>query len=163
MRTVLISLSALLMSNAAFAMPAVGDDSVFDAKLTQGNNSETATLEVKLVSYNQNTNTFDERQTITQAGQQPQTSDSNIDAASLPTDLQMADILKNCGSQGGTIKSTTVPAGKFQTCDVPFKNSDGSAGTASLADVPFGVVKQVTNEPNGVVVTLELHTYTMGH
>src|SRR5579885_2126540 len=139
--TVLVALSALTMSTAAFAMPAVGDDSVFDAKLVQGNNSATATLEVKLVSYNQNTNTFDEQQTVTQAGQQPSTSDQNVDAGSLPTDLQVADVLKNCSQQGGTENTTTVPAGKFKTCDLPFQNNDGSKGTVSIADVPFGIVK----------------------
>jgi hypothetical protein len=163
MRTVLISLSALFMTTAAFAMPSVGDDVVFDATITQGNQTAKATVERKLVSFDQNKNTYDQQVTVTFAGQQPQVSDSNVDAANLVTDAQAADAVQNCANYGGTSATVTVPLGTFPVCNLPISGDAGEQGTASVAKVVFGEARQETTKSDGTHIVLELRSQTAGH
>jgi len=154
MKTSLILSAIFAFSSSAFAMPSVGDDSVFALTNTMNGQTVTGTVEIKLISHNTSNETWDERESITVNGQS-QTQDQSVATSQLLTDATAQQILASCASIGGKAQSITVPAGTFNTCSIP-SSSNGSTGTVWISTVTFGVVQSDETASNGEHVVLKL-------
>ena len=156
MKTLAVAVSMFVMVPSSFAMPNVGDEALFDYTVTQNGETQTGTLEARLVSFDQTKNQYDETYTITLNGT-TQTGDFPMDVTDLLTDAQLADILTHCEAHGGSHESVTVPAGTYDTCAIPY-TADNASGTTWYGNAKFGVIQDVDHDTNGETETYKLRS-----
>lgn len=152
------ALALTLASSAVFAMPKVGDLSNYNGTFQgSGGGSIAFTQALQLTSFNAQANTYAMTSTLVTPNQ-TKTETENVNAADLLTTEQVADALANCPAYGGTAETIVVPAGSFATCKIV--NNDGSQ--IWVAQVPFGIAKQISYDEDKNILTLELASFTFG-
>jgi hypothetical protein len=135
----------ILSSYAAtsFGYPAIGDMVEYAGTYAKANGQKaSAYAKIELFDYVAERKQFLQREE-TAIGGIEQTVTSFVPENDYLTQAQVADLLKNCAEMGGKPGNTTVPAGKFQTCEFAVDNNE-SAGKIWLADVPFGAAQADT-------------------
>ncbi|MGZ3655387.1 MAG: hypothetical protein ACXVB9_02580 [Bdellovibrionota bacterium] len=161
LKTTILSVFALLLSSAAFAMPTVGDQAVYDVTIVKDGQTYNATSVIELAQFDAAKNQFLERETQTMAGQQPQVTDTWKNASDLITDAKADQLLANCSAAGGVSATVNVPAGNFSTCVLPVQDDAGKpSGKVWISKVPFGVVHAEVDQ-DGVTAVVNLRTYTI--
>lgn len=158
MKSVFVSLASLLVTASAFAMPAVGDQALYNVNLTQGAQSMTGTLEQLITGMDGSL--FVVQQT-TNMGKDSQVQTDKKAAQDLLSDATVNMVLQNCAANGGKSETITVPAGTFPTCAIPVQDSEGT-GTYWIGAVAFGIVKGDFKYSNGVHAVMDLQSFKMG-
>jgi len=139
----------------AIASPSVGDIAIYVHTDTSQGTPKSDLLQVQLTDYNQNTDVFHMEIVIADLdGSNGWGGDEDIAGSKLLSDTYLRNLLESCASQGGTLAETTVPAGTFQTCEMPV-NNDSGVGNVWYGIVPFGIVKSDLTL-SGVETTLQL-------
>lgn len=174
-----IVFASLCLGNiAAFAIPNVGDDAVFNVAASDGAHSLTGTDEWNLVSFDQSSGNYDEKDTFTQTGAAPQVKDNKVAAKDILDSAAVNDELANCVAGGGQLATVTVPAGTFDTCAVPISSSAAQALLSRIrrhrplnasstgnvwvaANIAFGMAK-IDSTSQGVHIIYELASQQMG-
>lgn len=151
-----------LASVSAFAYPAVGDKASFTGSMrTPQGQSVAIAADVGLVKFNKSADTFTRYARIA-IGTDVQEGNEEVAAADLLSKDLVLQLIQSCASQGGRNETITVPAGSFATCAFPVEDQQAT-GTLWIADVPFGLAKQISvDKQNGVTSTLELRAFTHG-
>jgi len=152
-------LSAFFLSTAAFAMPQVGDQAVYDLTLTKDGQTYHAVGVEELVATDGSR--FLQRETQKMDGQPEQVSENWKDASELVSDARADQMLAQCAQAGGSPATTTVPAGSFATCALDVNNQDEGgvpSGKVWLGKVPFGVVHAEVTQ-NGVTTLIDLRSF----
>ena len=159
MKSLLVSAAAFLVSVSALAMPAVGDQALYNLNYTVNGTVNAGTYENEITGFDAATGMFTIH-TIVTMGKQVDAQDEQSN--SLLDDATVGQLIANCTAQGGALESVTLPAGAFSTCALPISGDDFS-GTAWIASgVPFGIVKMVQNKNSGAVVALDLQSFRLG-
>lgn len=149
-----LSLLVLISGSIAFATPAVGDYANYNLTVIQGGQTLTGSYELAIVG--KTATGFKVTTTITVPDQPAQYEEQDVAANQMLGDAQIGSILGQCSMYGGTLESVTVPAGTFETCNLPT-----DTGRASVASVPFGIVKQSQKSESGEM-TIELKSFVVG-
>ena len=124
-----------LLSNAAMAMPNVGDFAVYEVNA----NGMIITQKLELTSYNAASGKFTQVETTSFQGQQQQQT-TLVNGADLPSEALIEQIMAACTTPAinGVIETVTVPAGTFSTCAF----SDSQSGMRlNYGSVPFGIIQ----------------------
>lgn len=152
------TLALSLFSAAAIAMPSIGDTSMFNGNIQgSGGGRMDFTQSLQLTAYDANTERFT-LHTELKTSSQTRVQDQQIAAEEFLTTEQVTDALANCPSYGGTSETLTVPAGTFASCKII--QNDGSQ--VWVAQVPFGIAKQVSYDEDKNMMTLELASFVFG-
>jgi len=159
MKTIFVTFAALLVSASAFAMPTIGDHSVFNLSYTQQGNTMTGTLDQSITAFDSASGNYTVHSIVT-LGKQNDVQDQQTNQ--LLDDATVADILANCANYQGQPQSVTVPAGTFNTCALPNNGNDGSKGTVWVGNVSFGTVKFDQVKTDGTHIVLELQSFQLG-
>jgi hypothetical protein len=155
MKSFLMAFALLSSTFASAHLPKVGDQAVFEGEMSYKDGSSTP-LKVSLtivsitgaeavveteVQQMAETRTFQNTQPLNEIG------------APSPELLESV-----CASTGRAMETVTVKAGTFEACTLNSSNEYGEKTIASLAHVPFGIVK-VSAENEVGVESLELVSY----
>ena len=161
MKFLLAAVPVLLLSSVVFAIPAVGDYAKYSLNMTVNGQVLAGTLEETLTAYDPASDSFTEQIVVTDQNGNAQTQLSTTQRSQLLNDAVLGQLPAVCAQAGGSLGSTTVPAGTFNTCNVPASN--GSTGNVWIGDVPFGIVQaNVADSSSGTTTALALLAYTTG-
>ena len=154
-----IALSTLAFASIASAYPSVKDKANFNGVYAGGAGGHINYIQsMEVTAYNDSTKEYTLHAIVTVANKEPNTQDQQVTADKMPSSEMIKDILAKCAEYGGTPETLTVAAGTFQTCS----SVQERGGKVYLADVPFGIVKQVAIDEDGNINTLELASYSLG-
>lgn len=157
----LLTAAALVFSISAYATPKVGDHSEFAFSITHGTETRVGTYTSAIVS--ENGEQVSLSTTIHFDGQEDQHSEEPMNRSQLLNDETIADVLANCAEYGGAAEQLVVPAGTFPSCKLAMQDDAGKDnGFMWIGTVPFGILKQVMTNPEGVVYDLQLSTFVNG-
>jgi hypothetical protein len=127
----------------AFGYPAIGDMAEYAGTNTKANGQKvSAYAKFEIFDYVAERKQFLQREE-TAVGGIEQTVTAFVPENDYLTRAQILELLGKCKEMGGKPGNTTVPAGKFQTCEYAIDNDD-SEGKIWLADVPYGAVQADT-------------------
>jgi hypothetical protein len=162
MKSILVLVSALVMTTSAYAMPNVGDEATFAVTSTQAGQTQTGTLQMMLMSQNVSADTWSEQVTTTIAGQSSvQTSD--VPSEQLMSDAEAQALLANCAAANGTAQTITVPAGTFNTCELPADDaSAGTSGNVWVGEAIFGIIQEDLTSTSGQHIVMQLQSTIAG-
>jgi len=132
--------TVLMSSMAVAAMPTIGDYAQYEVTVTQGEAQSAMTFEQEITAFNQASNSYSVKSTVTSNGQ-VQTQLRNVESNSLFTTELVTQALANCTQAGGQSESVTTAAGTFDTCALPLTASNGVTGKINVGLVAFGVVR----------------------
>jgi hypothetical protein len=158
MKTIFMSLVSMLFAATAFAMPAVGDNAVYNVTISQGGQSVAGTLESTITAANGGTYTVESKINL---GGQSQVQNDQRSEQEMVSDALVGQIMGNCAQYGGKLESVTVPAGTFNACALPADPQDVT-GYTWVAQVAFGVVKVDTTNTQGQRTYGELKSFKFG-
>ncbi len=147
MKKLIIALFAFA-SISAFADAKVGDMAAYSIDIS---GIGTGTAVSMITAFDAATQTFTVKTESNFMGQS-ETEEEATPAADMATDAQIADVLMNCATYGGTSETITVPAGSFAVCTM---------NGVSIGAVPFGVVRVVQSQ-DGMTMTMELTSMARG-
>lgn len=152
---------AFLMSQVAFAYPAVGDYVKYSGEIKLANGmSLPLVAEIELVSFDAAANTYKVKSTINLGGQ-IETTEEASPAADLVARPAIRDLIANCKANGGRTSKATVPAGTFDACMIA--QSDGQTHTVyTIGDVPFAIVKSESMATDGSSSSISLQDVRFG-
>ncbi len=157
----LVTLLALsIVSTAALAMPKVGDQALYDLTISKDAQVMQGTLESEITAQDAASGMLTVNRKFTINGN-AQSQQEQVQPNDLPSDGVISQMLVSCETTGGTSESVTVPAGTFPTCAIKY-NDNGRNGTAWVAAVPFGMVKNESVGQDGTNVSLTLKSYKLG-
>lgn len=156
-------LSLILVSVAAMAMPAVGDYAKYDLSITPaGGTAIAGVLEKEIIAFNSNTSQYNQRTTISAAGTTPNVSEAWVNASDLITDAGIVQIQSNCASFGGTLGTSTTPAGQFPACSIPVE-SNTEHSTYAIGAVPFGLLAaDILSKSDGSHTIATINAFRIG-
>lgn len=158
MKTAFMTLASLLVTASAFAMPAVGDQALYNFSVTQGGQTISGTMEQVITGMDGAKFVV---QVTTNTGKDSQVDVQKMDAQDLLSDSTVTSILQNCAGYGGKPEIVNVPAGSFATCGLPA--SGENTGTIWVGDVAFGIVKaDMTNSQSGAHTLADLQSSKKG-
>jgi hypothetical protein len=141
----------------ASATPVVGDASKFSVTMVAVDSSTlNGVAEIALIS--QSGDSFQLAQTVTIENNPAEYTEQTVKATDLIDDETIASVLENCTQYGGMPQTLNVPAGTFSTCLIRSEKSSSWIG-----QVPFGLVRQVNQDENGTLTTLDLMSFVAGH
>ena len=154
----LLGLWVALTASFAFAdrFPSVGDKAVYHVEITQGNVTTSpydTSTEVTAVDQAASTMTL-----VTAIIVNGQVIQSQSDTTPISTYTDLSSSVEHCASASGTLEKLTTPAGTFDTCHIN-QTIAGISENLWYANVPFGLVKSVTNQ-NGMQETMILTSLT---
>ena len=152
-----VLLATMAFSSLASAYPSVKDKVTFNGVYAGGAGGHINYTQVmEITAFNAETKQYTVHAIVTVAGKDPGTQDSQLSVDEVPNTEKIKAILAHCVEAGGTPETLTVGAGTFQTCSA----AQDRGGKIYLADVPFGIAKQVSIDEDGNINTLELASYS---
>jgi hypothetical protein len=162
MKTILVLVSAFAMTASAFAMPNVGDEAMYAASMTQNGQTQTGTVDFKLMSNDASTNSWSEQITTTVGGQST-VQTNTVTGDELVNDGQVQGILANCAAANGTLQTITVPAGTFNTCELSANDAaSGTTGNVWIGEASFGIIQEDMMSADGKHSVMQLQSQEAG-
>lgn len=151
-------LAALAFTTVASAFPAVQDRAEFKGVFQGGGGGSIDFLQsLEITGFDASSNIYTVRSTLTARGQN-QAQEIQVAKDDLLDRARVQMVIANCPMAGGTAETLTVPAGTFQTCKIPQERG----GEVWIAEVPFGIAKQVSVDEEMNVITVELTAFVNG-
>jgi len=150
-----------MVSVAAFAYPAVGDQIKFAGNITGNGQTLNISGEIEIVSYDAASDQFEVRQTVEAGGQKNVTVAKSPKAEMLSSE-QMKEVLATCAEQGGKLGKVSVKAGTFEACVFTGQTEEGGKIVSAFGDVPFGLLRSLEVAPDGVTSEFQLIEFKRG-
>ena len=150
------------MATSALAMPNIGDEAMYAASVTQAGQTVTGTVEFKLMSLDTGTNYWSEQITTDFPGQST-VQNQSVSASELMNDTQIQALLQNCAGAAGVLQTITVPAGTFNTCELPANDAaNGTTGMVWIGEATFGLIQEDMTSADGKHSVMQLQSQEAG-
>lgn len=155
---VLIALTMLLTSISALATPKIGDYAEYDMNLSRDGMSLPGSYIQEVLAFDAASNTYNVKTIFQLQGGEANIQEEAKPADDFIDDMKIDVLLGSCADVGGTLETTQVPAGNFNTCKLLLEDSENTVWIW-IAKVPFGFVKLDQTQKDGMHIILEMKNF----